>query len=370
MTISIVTTTINVPSALRDYAANFRFFGHKDVNFIVIGDRKSHPATRDFCTNLNEIYPCTFLDIPAQERYLERFPRLWKHLRFDSIQRRNIGLLFAYENGAEAIITIDDDNFVLGQDFVTLHSCVGSACELPTYASTSGFFNVCSFLKEADDASFYHRGFPQAQRWNKTNTFVSTHKTARRVAINAGFWLDNPDIDALTRMERPRIVLGYKPEWPGNFALQPGTWSPFNSQNTALMREVVPAYFLSPYVGRYDDIWPSYIINRIAQHVGDVISFGNPLVRQERNPHDLWKDLDAERDGMMMTDSLCAALRSIELSRRTYHECLGEIITGLANSWPEEAGWAESQKECRKRFLEGLSIWHETFDTIGAKAES
>ena len=86
--------------------------------------------------------------------------------------------------------------------------------------------------------------------------------------MNAGFWLDNPDIDALTRMERQPVVRGYKAHWPGNIALHPGTWSPFNSQNTALMRALLPAYFLSPYIGRYDDIWASYVIARIAQHTG------------------------------------------------------------------------------------------------------
>ena len=43
-----------------------------------------------------------------------------------------------------------------------------------------------------------------------------------------------------------------------------GTWSPFNSQNTALSAKIIPAYPLSPKVGRYDDIWASYVIYRIA----------------------------------------------------------------------------------------------------------
>src|SRR5581483_5232271 len=105
--------------------------------------------------------------------------------------------------------------------------------------------------------------------------FTSCSPVERRVAVNAGFWLDNPDIDALTRMERQIVVRGFNEKWPGsNFTLQPGTWSPFNSQNTALMRDVIPAYFLSPYIGRYDDIWASYIVNRIAAQLGDVITFG------------------------------------------------------------------------------------------------
>jgi hypothetical protein len=37
-----------------------------------------------------------------------------------------------------------------------------------------------------------------------------------------------------------------------------GTWCPFNSQNTALHRDLIPAYVLSPLIGRMDDIWARY----------------------------------------------------------------------------------------------------------------
>ncbi len=367
MKTTIVTTTINIPVLLQRYAENAKHYGHSDLDFIVIGDRKSPPETADFCHTISREYPCPYLDITAQKKYLDRFPQLWEHLKFDSIQRRNIGILLAYENGAEVVITIDDDNFVMDQDFVGLHGRTGILRELPCYGSTSGFFDVCSLLDVDEGVRFYHRGFPQKMRWNEASHFVSVQRTMRRVAVNAGFWLDNPDIDALTRMERQPVVRGFKTNWNGNIALQPGTWSPFNSQNTAVMREVVPAYFLSPYIGRYDDIWASYIVARIAQHMGDVISFGEPLVRQERNPHDLWKDLDQERNGMIMTDGFCAALRSVPLTRSSYHECFGEIVTALPATWTTGPNWTESQKEWRSRLLEGLEIWHTVFENMGTR---
>ena len=82
-------------------------------------------------------------------------------------------------------------------------------------------------------------------------------------------------------------------------------------------------------MGRYDDIWPSYVVVRIAQHLGDVIAYGHPLLRQKRNEHILWKDLDNERVGMLLTDEYCAALRSLELHGKTYHECYGEVVEKL-----------------------------------------
>src|ERR1700679_1912984 len=118
-------------------------------------------------------------------------------------------MLYAYEHGAEVVITIDDDNFVMNQDFVGLHGIVGRKATLPAYVSTSGWFNVCSALKADDDVRFYHRGFPQKQRWNESAQFASKFSCERRVVVNAGFWLDNPDIDALTRMERQIVVRGF-----------------------------------------------------------------------------------------------------------------------------------------------------------------
>jgi len=363
---TIVTTTINVPVLLRNYAVNAMRYGHRDLDFIVIGDRKSPPETAAFCKAVDRLFPCAYFDIPAQQEYLHGYPELWRHIRFDCIQRRNIGMLMAYRNGADVVITIDDDNFVTNQDFVGLHGVAGSMREVSLYASTSGWLNVCEFLEADDAVRFYHRGYPQKIRWTEREHFVTNHRAARHVVVNAGFWLDNPDIDALTRMERQPVVRGFKPSWPGGIALEPGTWSPFNSQNTALARGVIPAYFLSPYTGRYDDIWASYIVNRISEHFGDVIRFGDPLVRQQRNPHDLWRDLDVERNGMILTDDFCVALRSIRLTGTSYHECFGEIADALPEAWAEGAKWTESQKEWRTKLIEGMRLWHAAFVEFGA----
>ena len=364
--VTVVTTTIHVPELLVRYAENAKFYGHANLDFVVVGDRKSPAATADFCRALPH-YPCAYLGIPEQRSYLERFPGLWEHLRLDSISRRNVGMLAAYENGAEVVITIDDDNFVTEQDFIGLHAAAGQIRELPTYSSTSGWFNVCSFLESEDDVSFYHRGYPRSMRWREADHSITCERTKRRSVVNAGFWLDNPDIDAMTRMERQPVVRGFNSRWPGgSVALCPGTWSPFNSQNTALTRDALPAYWLSPYAGRYDDIWGSYVVTRIAERFGHSITFGEPLVRQERNPHDLWKDLDAERNGMTMTDGFCAALRALPLAGDTYHACFGELAAGLQRAWAEDPGWTDSQKECRRRMLEGMEIWHEVFDRLGA----
>jgi len=166
------------------------------------------------------------------------------------------------------------------------------------------------------------------------------------------------------------VVRGIREGAPQQFVLQPGTWSPFNSQNTSLLREVIPAYFLSPCIGRYDDIWSSYIVTRIAQHLGDVICYGHPLVRQKRNVHDYWKDLEAERVGMVLTDEFCATLRSIPLHGATYSECFGEVTERLASAWSPSQKWSDAMRQAREDLLEGMAIWHGSFRKAIAPQES
>jgi hypothetical protein len=333
----------------------------------VIGDKKTPAETRAFCDLVTaKYYPCEYLDVDDQRAYLEKYPELWRHLPFNSIQRRNVGLLKAWEDGADIVITIDDDNWMLNHDFIRLHGMVGTQPELPAVESSSGWFNVCSMLQEASGTSFYHRGFPRGERWKEAQAFTCTAPLKRRVAVNAGLWLDDPDIDAMTRLERPIVVRRMQDGAPARFVLQPGTWSPFNSQNTALLREVIPAYFLSPCIGRYDDIWPSYIVTRIAEHLSDVIAFGQPLMRQKRNEHNLWKDLDAERVGMLLSDEFCATLRSITLRGATYAECYGEMVDKLPAAWPAGEKWSDAMRQAREGLLEGMAIWNGIFHEITA----
>ena len=98
-------------------------------------------------------------------------------------------------------------------------------------------------------------------------------KVAERWWLTAACGLADPDIDAVTRLAAPVMATGYKRG--ESFALAKGTWFPFNSQNTALAREAIPAYFLSPHVGRYDDIWASYVVKSVAVHMQALVSPGS-----------------------------------------------------------------------------------------------
>lgn len=361
MKVAIVTTTIHVPALLTDYCANARQFNHQDVHFYVIGDRKTPTGTGDFCRTLARqfSYLVDYYDVAAQQELLMPLPALARHLPYDSIQRRNIGMWLAYRDGADVIITIDDDNFVvMDQDFVGSHAMVGSVREYTSISSSSGWYNVCELLKEKRGLPFYHRGFPMNQRWQEET--ITTQRASGKIVVNAGLWLGAPDVDAVTWLDLPIETIEYTSPFSQGVGLARGTWSPFNSQNTALAREVVPAYFLSPYIGRYDDIWASYMVKYIADHLGDVIHFGLPLVRQERNPHNYLKDFDQERLGMEVTGLFLQELRATALRGKSYQECFGEVVHGLATAQKEFGEKvSEGHRLALEQFQQGIALWQD-----------
>jgi hypothetical protein len=112
-----------------------------------------------------------FLDVVDQLRYLSNFPELATTLPWNCIQRRNVSFLYAYEQGADVIITIDDDNFIMegdtASDFIGAHLRITAKCDIPVVSSDSGWFNVCDFLSEERGIQFYHRGYPPGERWKK-----------------------------------------------------------------------------------------------------------------------------------------------------------------------------------------------------------
>lgn len=325
----IVTTTIHVPVALIEYRKKC------DCWFIVIGDKKTPKSVKKFCKNIDR---CEYLDVEAQEEYLNKFPELAKYLPYNSIQRRNIGLLLAYERGFDKIITIDDDNFLESKLFLELHQ-LGKQ-ELNVIKSASGWYNVCKDLVDVKGREIFHRGYPLEVR---DNPYTNTESKEVNVVVNAGLWLGEPDLDAMTRLYWEADPLESVYFNGMRFALEHGTWSPFNSQNTALDRKVIPAYFLKPDIGRYDDIWASYIVKKIADYLGDYIAYGEPLARQDRNEHDNWKDL-AKETHLEDTLDFTTKLKDIQLTGRTYEECFKEIAESLNDK--------------------GLKVWVKTFQRL------
>ena len=331
MKASIILTTINIPELLLGYADNFEKYGHKEkVNFILIVDKKTPVAAKNIISKIKKQgFEAEHWSLKKQDSFLRKIPRLRKILPYNTDARRIIGILRALERKDNFIILIDDDNYVGKEDFFDGHSITGQTINLCSVSSTNKWFNSCSVLKTyPSNAQIYHRGFPYSKRFND---FYKWGKRKARIIANAGLWTEDPDLDAISRLERKVKTVSLFKE--NKFVLEKNTFAPINSQNISILNEALPAYYYvimgkeikGLKIDRYGDIWGGLFLEKVADHLGDTISFGNPLVDHRRNPHNLLNDLKQELWGMLITEELVLFLEETKLSKRNYADCFYEL---------------------------------------------
>lgn len=354
--IAVTLTTINMPKLLEEFASMaLSARDEYEIVFIIIGDVKTPNGIGNYLEEIKSKYSFNYVyyDVDAQEKRFKKYSRLWNHIPLNSFARRNFADLHAYEEEYQVIIRIDDDNFPYDQRFFHSHAEIDKVLNLRTISSKSGWFNICSVLSERDNKVFYPRGFPFEQRWLSEDINVVYEEN--RAVLNAGFWLGDPDVDAVTRLNGGVDAISFDDKKFGNrFFLSKGTWSPINTQNTSYARELIPASFVSPFAGRYDDIIAGYFLRKIIDHLGDHVTYGAPLLKQVRNPHNLWSDFDKERIGGEHIGDLCNYIIDAELTNSDYVSCYGELVDKVSLSF-------NSKREFFSPIFHGMKIWHEVF---------
>jgi hypothetical protein len=318
VTVAVVTTTIHADSRLDRWAAQL---GPND--YLVIAE--DHKTPREELRRLTGMWSQD-TGVNVVHTYDESLPfSCVKWLDWNSIQRRNVATLIAMSFKPDVLFTVDDDNFPATNTHVAeVVKYMSGEIILPTVQATSRWYNVGKML----EPNVTHRGFPLSQRGRTSTTWVDQ---LIRVGVHASLWLGDPDIDAVERIvndPQTSIHRDWNPR-DATFALAPGTWCPFNSQATAYHGALAPLLCVPPGLGRYDDIWGSYIARRIMDHLNYSVAYGSPLVYQERNPHNLVRDLKDEMYGMEYTDWFTDKLRGIELTGTDPLNCLRQVQQAL-----------------------------------------
>lgn len=368
MKAALVLTTINIPHLLYGYADNFEKYGHTDeVEIIVIGDRKTPEEAKEPIWELNRRgIRAELLDIPAQEQWLKSFPELKEIIPYNSDNRRNLGYLMAVEHGAEIVISIDDDNYAMDDDFLGGHSIVGEVVEMKTAHSSNNWFNICTALKTDPPRTLYPRGFPYSKRWADDATFTTS---SGRIMMNAGLWLKDPDVDAATRLYEPLEVIGANRE---RFMLGPGVYSPINSQNTAFHRDALPCYYFitmdavlnGSKIDRYGDIWSGFFAVKVIQSMKHCVSCGLPLANHVRNKHDLLNDLQIELGGMILTESLIPIIESAVLKANSYDKAYLELAKAIEEMVSANEKFTADVKNYFYKITSAMKVWVDVCNEI------
>lgn len=279
--VTIITTTINSPTE-----ATLKFCEivqrHSNFDFVIVGDTKT--PHEEYEALVNKYKRITYLTPDAQEKL---YPNLSNIIGWKTIQRRNIGFVYAYDNGCDVLATIDDDNIPYDNWGDEIY--VGEEVTYDCYKPDNGFFDPLAITK---DNYVWHRGYPIELLQTRHNVTYEG-KAKKKCLVQANLWDGDPDIDAMARLtHKPCVKYSIKEPY-GSKRI-----APFNSQNTFLAREVIPYYAVLPFTGRMDDIWGSYILQA---HFPDCVIYDKATVYQDRNEQDLVTNLENEVIGYRNT---------------------------------------------------------------------
>lgn len=293
-----------------------------DALLIVVGDLKAPAALGEYCAAIGARY----LGVREQEQLTYRSTR---RIPWNCVMRRNLGNLEAIRLGAERIIMVDDDNLPLEDSWMDDWEHIFGGEIEANQVEADEFFNPGCLA----DRPYYSRGFPYSYRG--CYGYRMTYGKGRAGIAN-GRILGDPDINATERIEKAPEVKGYRAEAQDGLMFEPArTWIPINTQNTAYGREFLPLAFALPNVGRYDDIWATFIAQRVMEATDYRVYFGKPAMVQTRNAHNLFRDLQAELMGMEHTEAFCRCLKEAPVtSRASVLDNLFAVAEHLRTNWP------------------------------------
>jgi len=232
---------------------------------------------------------------------------------------RSLGLLKAYQDGHDYIVTLDDDchpsEMDTIQEFMDGFKKKWSVCE---YFDVGNTFGLNEFM----------RGYPMWER------------EVAEPMIQYGGWDNVPDMDALTQMrhEDNGDVDGKKFDRTA-LSIPKGIAFTGCIMNTALKREAVPMLYQHMMgierVGydRADDIWSGYFSKKICDHLNQPIIINGKASIVHTRASNTRNNLEKELLAYGYNDVLWKNLKGIEFTSNTVIGCYEELTNQVQPEW-------------------------------------
>ena len=220
-----------------------------------------------------------YFDYAAQQAYAGEHYAAMPH---KSAASRNIGHYIAWKEGFDVIIALDYDCQTRPGWLETHLASLGRRTDAVGLRPevTNGWVNPIANTFPTGDA-VYARGYPYEWRTPELSGVIEEPVTGD-VALHLGVWDGILDLNGIDKL------YGGEPGDPGVPAGDPRIALgniPICGMNTSFVRDLTPAYFFLPdlWVGswqlsRHDDIWGGYVVKRLMDRRGDLLSFGGPVV--------------------------------------------------------------------------------------------
>jgi hypothetical protein len=255
----------------------------RDWCTVIVADTKSL-STEEYAIQLG-IPNCCVVYLSLHSQAALGYSIL-EHIPNNSFGRKNIGYMFAMQQGAEAIYDTDDDNEISNQ-FI-----------LESWANNNkndfNWIMVGSNPYPAFGVSnIWPRGLPLDQIKNSSSysQYSQTLFPLDSVCVVQSLANQEPDVDAIYRLTNFNYPLTFQSALTA-CQIHPDWIAPFNAQATLFFKDAFP-YMLLPVTvhGRVSDIWRSYFAQAVMKCP---LVFSSPWVTQIRNSHNYLADFQSE----------------------------------------------------------------------------
>lgn len=329
-----VITTIQEPTdCVRGLVTSLEREGGR---LIAIGDQKG-PARFE----VSEPQLCDFYSLVRQRELPYSLATL---LPTKHYARKNLGYLIAMSQGAALIYETDDDNMPADGWKPYSMSAEVQVVEPRRWMNVYRLFT---------DDLIWPRGFPLDRITDATTYAHDTNASTKTVeaVIQQGLANLSPDVDAVWRLalDRDFNFRSAPSVWLG-----PGTWCPFNSQNTWWWPPAYPLLYLPSYCSfRMTDIWRSFIAQRCLWEMGGGLVFRAADVIQQRNVHNLMRDFSDEVPGYLQNDKIVSILTNLSL--KSGAAAVGENLLRCYEALTADGIFPDKETPLVKAWIEAVS---------------
>jgi hypothetical protein len=265
-------------------------------------------------------------------------------LGYGSAALRNYGVWWAYHNGYDLVINLDDDCWP-EEGFVERYlSILVDGEEASLLTSNTGW--VSTLHRESPDEPWYPRGFPYEERLNGHRQRTYSREIVRPV-VHMGLWDGTPDLNAVDKYSYGSLL---------PLALSRGLYAtasmylPVCAMNFACLRDWAPFIYQIPWtqfgptmpLHRYDDIIGGLMAAAIARLEHAYISFGPPFVDHRKKDNDLMVHAVAENFGNVLVSRLAYLLdRAVDSTLRRELPTRMERTLALLDTLQERGSYYE-----------------------------
>lgn len=370
MRVSIVMASIN---ELENVKAFEPMLVQDDCNLIVVdeGDEKVRRRNDVILARIpHEYYGVREREEWFKQRFGSDFFKYLSVIPERCHAETSFGFLVAYEQITDLIVELDDDVFPWReQSIIGCHADNLFKEDGVTVSCEGKWYNTMENLKLNIDEPIFARGHPYAEE-SRSSSYV-WREVGGRCVLNMGLWAGFPDLDALTILYhgglngRCRVTSGGHKR--SKVIPSEGTYFPICSMNSAFVPEVVPAFYQlhMNYMGvdRFDDIWSGVFLKKVADHLGERVCLGAPLVNHDKRPRDTFGDLEKELRGMTINETLWKLVDEAQIEGKTYFEAYSSLINELETRIPRTFEMHDHRKFLKFQ-TERMKLWLDIVDKL------